>query len=64
MLLPSHTRVQVEKDVSSYTLVPYPNFEMQSKFQYVQSMEIDSKDRMWVLDTGRYHSYFLVLTLM
>ncbi|XP_034940147.1 protein yellow-like [Chelonus insularis] len=36
----------------------YPNWDMQTvgdcrAFQFVQSMEIDPKGRMWVLDTGR-----------
>ena len=39
-------------------LEPYPNWEMQKlgdckAFQFVQSMEIDPKGRMWVLDAGR-----------
>ncbi|XP_011503215.1 PREDICTED: protein yellow-like [Ceratosolen solmsi marchali] len=39
-------------------LEPYPNWDMQrigdcSAFQFVQSIEIDPKGRMWVLDTGR-----------
>ncbi|XP_003425569.1 protein yellow [Nasonia vitripennis] len=39
-------------------LEPYPSWDMQrigdcSAFQFVQSVEIDPKGRMWVLDTGR-----------
>ena len=39
-------------------LKPFPNWEMQKignckAFQFVQSMEIDPKGRMWVLDSGR-----------
>lgn len=39
-------------------LDPFPNWEMQKvgdckAFQFVQSMEIDPKGRMWVLDSGR-----------
>jgi len=38
-------------------LIPYPNWQMQTlgncdAFQYVQSMEIDPFNRLWVLDTG------------
>lgn len=40
------------------TLSPYPSWEMQeignmSALQYVQSMEIDSRGWMWILDVGR-----------
>lgn len=39
-------------------LQPYPSWEMQtinnySALQYVQSMEVDTQGRMWILDTGR-----------
>lgn len=39
-------------------LKPFPNWEMQKignckAFQFVQSMEIDPKGRMWVIDSGR-----------
>ena len=39
-------------------LIPYPSWELNelgncSAFQYVQSMEIDQHDRMWVVDVGR-----------
>jgi sugar lactone lactonase YvrE len=40
------------------TLVPYPSWEMQTPYvpwglTYVQSMEIDSRGWMWILDVGR-----------
>lgn len=42
----------------SPSLSPYPNWDMQTvgdckAFQFIQSMEIDLKGRMWILDTGR-----------
>ncbi|NP_001154990.1 yellow-x1c precursor [Nasonia vitripennis] len=47
----------VNGDVSP-NVEPFPNWQMQrigdcSAFQFVQSMEIDPKGRMWVIDTGR-----------
>jgi len=43
---------------TAYVLQPYPSWAMQevgnySALQYVQSMEIDSRGWMWILDAGR-----------
>jgi len=42
-------------DLSSGKLVPFPSlaFNEPEVLTYVQSMEIDSKGRMWILDVGR-----------
>lgn len=42
----------------SPSLIPYPSWEMQTvgdckSLQFVQSMEIDPKGRMWIIDSGR-----------
>ncbi|KAG8232183.1 hypothetical protein J437_LFUL012180, partial [Ladona fulva] len=46
-----------EKNPQTKPLIPFPNWEMQkvgncSAIQNVQSMEIDTTGRMWVLDVG------------
>ncbi|XP_066596377.1 dopaminechrome tautomerase-like [Prorops nasuta] len=46
------------KNITDPKVEAYPNWDMQKvgdcrAFQFVQSMEIDPKGRMWVLDTGR-----------
>lgn len=45
-------------DSNEYTLTPYPSWDMQVEgqdgdLQSCQSMTIDSKGRMWVIETGR-----------
>jgi hypothetical protein len=48
-------------------LKPFPDAASQNLaygIKYVQSMEIDSKGRMWVLDTGRCALSFLDVGLM
>lgn len=47
---------------SSPLLEAYPSWAMNevlqpSALQYVQSMEVDSKGRMWILDVGRLHIF-------
>jgi sugar lactone lactonase YvrE len=47
-----------EETVMNPKLEPFPSWDMQEvgncdKLQFVQSMEIDNKGHMWVIDTGR-----------
>lgn len=43
---------------NSYVLSPFPDWDFQDPskpygFKYIQSMEIDSQGRMWIIDVGR-----------
>lgn len=54
--------VPSDEDSSGYTLTPFPSWDMQREgvdgdLQNVQSMTIDGKNRMWVIDVGRRNFY-------
>ena len=45
-------------DINSGLLIPYPSWDFnQNSVTYVQSMEIDSKGQMWILDVGRLNIF-------
>lgn len=48
-------------DPETQTLIPFPSFDANSLdggwLTYVQSMEIDSRGWMWILDVGRLNIY-------